>query len=65
MNGIHEVRGSIPLGSTKNLRMTWGIHVGCPSCLASQQPDAIRAGELPELSELASRWVQALVRAQA
>jgi hypothetical protein len=45
--------------------MTWGIHVGCPSCLASQQPDAIRAGELPELSELASRWVQALVRAQA
>jgi hypothetical protein len=29
------------------------------------QPDAIRACESPELSELASRWVQALVQAQA
>ena len=33
--------------------------------LTFTQPDAIRACELAELSELATRWVQALVQAPA
>jgi hypothetical protein len=73
MNGIHEVRGSIPLGSTKSYEwlrastldaLLSGVHQ--PRCTEFPAPEAIRACELPAWeSELESRWAPALVRAQA
>ena len=79
MNGIHEVRGSIPSAPPS---LTNDFRASASDALLSgvlqtrrtefPAPDAIRACELPESRELEleleleleSRWATALVRAQ-